>query len=109
MGLAIARAKFLLIQYELLSEKSEKYTYTSAISYLKDYLYLADVWKSWLRNALTKSEFMSIINYEDQYRNSQSQDLCYECLDRSAEDNQSKISISKKSWSSKMRWYPCFS
>ncbi len=62
-GLAIARAKLLLIQYELLSERSEKYTYISAISYLKDYLYLADVWK---RQSPAVLDLLLSINYDEE-------------------------------------------
>jgi|WetSurMetagenome_2_1015567.scaffolds.fasta_scaffold200185_3 hypothetical protein len=65
-GLAIARAKLLLIQYELLAESSEKYTYTSAISYLKNYLYLAEAWKR--KSPVVIDLLLEIIYDEDKWR-----------------------------------------
>ena len=60
--LAIARGKLLLIQYEKAAEKSDKFTFTSAISYLNDYLYLEKIWK---RQSPAVRELLLEITYNE--------------------------------------------
>ena len=64
--LAIARGKLLLIQYEKAAEESNRFTFTSAISYLQNYLYLAKVWNR--QSPVIRDLLFEIIYDENKWR-----------------------------------------
>jgi len=65
-NIAIARAKLLLIQYKKAAEESENFTFTSAIAYLEDYLYLAEVWER--KSPVVMDLLLDIVYDEDKWR-----------------------------------------